>query len=563
MRRSARSTALSLARSLLAALALMAFAGCGDDEPAAEAEAPGPPAVELVPIPRPDLSALDPLVAERIVARRAWQRAIDEAPEVEAAARAEAYGELGNLYHAYRLLPSAAAAYENARRLAPEDPRWPYYLGQLARTQNRDEQAIEALRDSLELDPGHVAARVRLGEVLLDQNRPDEAEEQLARALELDPDATAALFGLAQIAAGRDDAERAVELFERVLELDPDATAVYFPLSLAYRRLGDEAAAERRLTLGGEGEVALDDPLMARLYQLSEGYREAQAEGGEAFSRGDYPAAEPAFRRAVAFDPLAVTARLNLASALLELERPAEAAEQLEVALKLAPGHPAASRELAALRLAEGRRREAIPLLSAVLADQPEDHDVRLALALALEESGAFDQALTAYERVLAAEPERLTAVLGRASTLLRLERYAEARAALERAYAASIERGRPSGDLANALARVLATAPEATVRDGARALELAGELFAARADAEHAETLAMALAETGDFQSAMRLQEALVARAREAGAEPLAEHYAAGLADYRQGQPARAPWNRRLPPPRAASPAAPGSAPP
>jgi tetratricopeptide (TPR) repeat protein len=539
-------------RHWFAGLFLVLLSACGSpDEPIGTAGTtdgtePTAAQVQLQAIPEPDLSGLDPLVAERIRERRRWQRAVDTAPDAQEPQRAEALGELGNLYHAYRLLPSAQAAYENAQRLAPEDPRWPYFLGQLHRTANRDDQALEAFQRSLELRPDHVAAQVRMGEVLLDQNRPDEAEARFEKTLALDPENAAALFGLGQIAAGRGNTQQAVERFRRVLELDPQATSVHYPLGLAYRQLGDEAAAEQQLSRRGDGEVSLQDPLMERLLLLSEGYRTLQKEGGEAFNAGRMEDAERAFRTAVAADPLASTARVNLASVLLRQERQAEAIEQLQIAVRLNPEQLEASRQLAALLLEQGRRRDAVPALRTMVRLEPGDPSLRLTLALALEESGEFEQALAEYRQVLQAEPRRLAALLGRASAQLQLERYAEARRGLEEALEASrSETGRPSGELANALARVLATVPEDSVRDGQQALEIASGLFNARPDAEHAETLAMALAETGDFQGAIELQQSLAAKAREAGAEELAAYYRQTLERYRQGQPSRAPWKR------------------
>ncbi|MDY7095199.1 MAG: tetratricopeptide repeat protein [Acidobacteriota bacterium] len=546
--------------------ALLSACGAADEDAATTGAAASPetPAAEaeIQEIPEPDLSGLDPLVAERIRERRRWQRAVDAAPDALAPQQAEALGELGNLYHAYRLLPSAQAAYENAQRLATEDPRWPYFLGHLHRTANRDDQALEAFQRSLELRPDHVAAQVRMGEVLLDQNRPEEAATRFEKALELDPENAAALFGLGQIAAGRGETPQAVERFRRVLELNPEATSVHYPLGLAYRQLGDEAAAEEQLSRRGEGEVSLQDPLMERLLLLSEGYRALQKEGGEAFNAGRMEDAERAFRTAVAADPLASTARVNLASVLLRRDKPEEAIQQLQIAQRLNPEHLEASRQLAALLLEQGRRREAVPALRTMVRHQPDDASLRLTLALGLEESGEFEQALAEYRQVLQAEPRRLAALLGRASAQLQLERYAEARSGLEQALAASrAETGRPSGELANALARVLATVPEDSVRDGQQALEIANGLFNARPDAEHAETLAMALAETGDFQNAIQLQQSLAAKAREAGAEELATYYRQTLQRYRQGQPSRAPWKREAP--ASAQPQQPAAPPP
>ena len=77
-------------------------------------------------------------------------------------------------------------------------------------------------------------------------------------------------------------------------------------------------------------------------------------------------------------------------------------------------------------------------------------------------------------------------------------------------------------------LARLLAAAPDAAARDGARALALATEAVAGDASLTAAETLAMALAEQGRTGEAVAWQRAAVAAIQRSGREKRAE--AAGL---------------------------------
>jgi hypothetical protein len=67
--------------------------------------------------------------------------------------------------------------------------------------------------------------------------------------------------------------------------------------------------------------------------------------------------------------------------------------------------------------------------------------------------------------------------------------------------------------------------------------------LFAARPDAAHAETLAMAAAATGDYAQAVDLGEQLVAAAVAAGDEQAAIWRRGLLGRFRAGQPADRAW--------------------
>jgi hypothetical protein len=93
------------------------------------------------------------------------------------------------------------------------------------------------------------------------------------------------------------------------------------------------------------------------------------------------------------------------------------------------------------------------------------------------------------------------------------------------------------------ALARILAAAPDVRARDGRRALALAEQLLKARQSIETAETLAMALAEVGDFNEAVSVQRQVVDAAEKAGAKGELPQMRRNLALYERRQPCREPW--------------------
>jgi protein O-mannosyl-transferase len=95
-----------------------------------------------------------------------------------------------------------------------------------------------------------------------------------------------------------------------------------------------------------------------------------------------------------------------------------------------------------------------------------------------------------------------------------------------------------------NNLAWVLATHPESIFRDGRRAVELAARADQLLGGAEPAitRTLAAALAEAGQFRSAIETAERALLAARAQGNEPLAFDLENNLAGYEQRQPVRDP---------------------
>jgi tetratricopeptide (TPR) repeat protein len=194
-------------------------------------------------------------------------------------------------------------------------------------------------------------------------------------------------------------------------------------------------------------------------------------------------------------------------------------------------------------KLAEGSDagRSLGHLTTAVELD-PEATEARLALAMALGRSGRFDDAARQFDRLVEQQPDAVDLRLGQAMALLLGADYSRA----ERALAAARERFPDESDLTHSLARLLATCPDAGVRDGARALNLAQEALAARRSFDYAQTVAMALAELGRFEEAVSWQERVIEGLRAAGAEDPVARAETYLGHYRRGEPVRAPWREQ-----------------
>src|SRR5439155_6158121 len=78
-----------------------------------------------------------------------------------------AYGELAMVYHAQDLVQPAQAAYDNARRLAPREVRWPYLQGHMYNDASRVPEAIGAFEAALAIDGNDLPTLVSLGQVYL------------------------------------------------------------------------------------------------------------------------------------------------------------------------------------------------------------------------------------------------------------------------------------------------------------------------------------------------------------------------------------------------------------
>ena len=149
-----------------------------------------------------------------------------------------------------------------------------------------------------------------------------------------------------------------------------------------------------------------------------------------------------------------------------------------------------------------------------------------------------FPEAIAAYEHVLAANPDLMEARIGHAMTLASAGRYSEARDRFQQCMKEFPEQ--PS--FSHGLARLLATAPDDRVRDGGAAMALVQQLLQKGRTPDLGETMAMALAEMGEYDRAAALQRDLM-RSAENAKVTVPARLAANLRLYEQGRPSRTPW--------------------
>lgn len=483
----------------------------------------------------PDLAGLDPALQEQL---RSEYAAIDTA--AAGSERAERYGRVGRLLLAAELPAAAEPFFVNARALNGGDRRWPYYLGYVQTALHQPESAAAAFADAVRLDPNNVPALLRLADSHLALGRPQDAEPHLVRAVELDPSSVAGWFHRGRAALATGDGTRAVDYLERALALDPNADAVHYQLGLAYRAAGNRAKAEAHLQRrAAAATVAPVDPLIDSLPALLQTGGASLARGLDAMERRDWTAAVGHLRQASERSPRDGVVHLNLGTALYLAGDAAAARRALETAVRLAPELPKAHYTLGLMAEAAGGDAEAIERFSVAVRLDADYVEAHASLADALRRSGRVEASLAHYARVLASDPAASQARFGYAMALVRLQRYREARDWLRQA--AALHGEQPG--FAHALARVLAAAPDQSVRNGREALQLTDQLLQAHRSPALSETRAMALAELGAFDEAIRWQEEAMAAARASGQAGAAERMQGNLARYRRREACRIPW--------------------
>lgn len=467
---------------------------------------------ELTPIHWPDLTPLEEGVREQVTAEQESLAATLKNAAASDAALAEAFGRMGQIYHAYSLTSAARECYTNARRLAPKDFRWIYLLGKMDQQDGRFDDAIREYRLARTLRPDYVALLVNVGNIFLELNRLDEAAETFQAALAIEKNNPVAHYGLGQIAISKRDYSEAAGHFEKTLAQVPSATRVHYSLAMAYRGLGDGEKAKAHLAQQGPVGVRVSDPLFDGLQDLITGERVYLSRGKIAFEAKRYTEAANEFRKAVVAKSDSVTARVNLGAALTQTGDLNGAAEQFAEAVRIDPKNVNAHYNLAVILAGQNKHDESIAHLRSALSVERNDLNARLLLAHELNKSGDLDEALSEFSQVVQADPGNESALLEQVKLLYRKKQFKEALAGLEKSHAQYPQRGRT----ALLLAYLLAATPQTNLRNGQRALELAQRVYGVTGAAQHGALVALALAELGRCGEAADWQQRMIKAAEQ-----------------------------------------------
>jgi tetratricopeptide (TPR) repeat protein len=362
---------------------------------------------DLVAVRGPDLTNLEKSVREQVTELQDSLAAASKNPATTETALAEAYGKLGQIYHAYSLIEPAHDCYLNASLLAPKDFRWTYLLAKLDQQEGRFEAAIRGLRAARSLRTDYVAVPVNLGNIYLELNRLDEAKASFDAALALDKNNAAAHYGLGQVALSSRSYAEAIRHFEATLTQVPSANRVHYSLAMAYRGVGEMEKVKAHLAQQGSVGVRVADPLVDALQNLIEGERLPLARGKVAFEAKRYAEAAEEFRKAVAAKPDSVIARINLGVALSQLGDAQGAAEQFEEAIRLEPRSVNAHYNLAILLARQNQHEKAIAHLESALAVEPNDTSVQFLLGSELVKVGRCREAAKLRANVEQCRPKQ------------------------------------------------------------------------------------------------------------------------------------------------------------
>jgi len=148
--------------------------------------------------------------------RQYLDKALDLDPE-----NGRAYFELGLLLNRQGKQALAEDSLARAVKHAPNESLFWYAYGEIFRLQQRTEEALNAYRTAVELDPPYPKAIGKLAQLLIARKQYGEAEVLLIKAIRRDPENATGYLYLGDVYADTRKYKPAIENFEKFLELAP------------------------------------------------------------------------------------------------------------------------------------------------------------------------------------------------------------------------------------------------------------------------------------------------------------------------------------------------------
>ena len=343
--------------------------------------------------------------------------------------------------------------------------------------------ALSIWKDAVEKTPENERVHLNLGNALVAEKRLDEAIPEYRKAVAISPGYAAAHNNLGFALRGQGEVAEAIAEYRKALEIKPgfaSATTIW------PRLLPRMDSLTRPWSIAGRPSNSIPTRRMRNNL------------GVVLASRGERDEAIAQFRKALEISPDQAEGHANLASALLEKGEAAEAIVHFRKAVEVRPCAEWCYKFGNALALG-GRIEEATVEYRKALEMKPEHIDARYNLGLALQRQSKAPEALAQWREAIRLQPDHVPSL--------------------------------------NQLAWLSATGGEASVRNGAQAVEYAER--AARLsgrDPNILDTLAAAYAEAGRFSEAVETAGQALSLAASQGNTTLAGAVRARMQLYETG---------------------------
>jgi tetratricopeptide (TPR) repeat protein len=421
-------------------------------------------------------------------------------------------------------LAGAITQFQEALAINPADADAHYNLGNALVKYGKPEEAIPQYRKALEIKPDYVKARCNLGNALELKGDVDEAIAQYQDVLQLNPANEDAHYNLGVALFAKGDLDGAIAQYGKALEIKPDHEATHNNLGDALLKHGelDQAAAQYRKALEIKPDYAQPH------FNL----------GVVLLKKGEMEQAIAEYKKALETKPEYMEAHFDLGTALALKGHLDEAVAQYRKVLEIRPDYAEADYNLGKVLLRKGDLDGAMACLDKTTAASPDSPARWYNLGNEFLQEPDWACAIVCYRQALKINPRLADAY---ANLGVALSQKGETKEAMD-SWQEALKINPDQVYVQNNLAWLLATTPDASLRDGAKAVALAtrANQLSGGGDPMMLHTLAAAYAEEGSYGLAAVTARRGLALAAGQKNDALAATLQMEIKLYEAGAPAR-----------------------
>jgi tetratricopeptide (TPR) repeat protein len=354
----------------------------------------------LPDLPRPVFDNFAPEIREQM--RKAYAAAQARPRD------AEAVGRLGMTLHTYEEYAAAAACYERARRLAPEEFHWVYYLGIVQASLGKHTEAAAVFKEAIHQRLDYLPAQIRLADSLLAAGQRLESQSLYEAVIKKNAAIAQAHYGLGRIKAASGEPALAAAHFRKAIELFPEYGSAHYALGLALRNLGETAKAQEHLALSQKHKLSrprLDDPLLGAIAELNALGTEILKRGVMLESAGRIEESIAEHERALTVNPQLAQAHINLISLYGRTGQFEKAEKHYHAAVAVNPNLADSHYNFGVLLAGQQRYTEAAQAFYRSLQINQFNAEAHYNYAVIIEREGRLDEAAGHYRRALENKP--------------------------------------------------------------------------------------------------------------------------------------------------------------
>ncbi|MFQ5901654.1 MAG: tetratricopeptide repeat protein [Thermodesulfobacteriota bacterium] len=282
---------------------------------------------------------------------------------------------------------------------SPGKPKLHYNLGIAYMEKGRFNEAVEAYKKAIELDPAYFDARNNLGITYQELGMYDKALSEFKESLKINPNHFKAHHNLGLVYNNKGYIDKAIQEYRIASRINPDYAETHNNLGVAYAAQGriEDAVREYMITLKLEPDSAKIHYNIANAYYNQKRLNDAAKE----------------FQAALELEPDNAESYYGLGLVYSDLKRYPDALKIFQTALKIKPDHSESYNNIGNIYLMQGRVEMAIEEYRKALRADSDNIEVYYNLASSLERIGKIKKALENYRVfVERASPEYKAVVL-------------------------------------------------------------------------------------------------------------------------------------------------------